>query len=74
MNIGVHGTPPEDARRYWPPARCQRANSLKKWTLSQPTISRALSELVNDVVRIGLARSIQYALRDTFRGLPDIPV
>ena len=42
--------------------------------LSQPTISRALSELGDDVVRIGAARSIQYALRDTLRGLPDIPV
>jgi len=42
--------------------------------LSQPTISRALSELSNDIVRIGAARSIQYVLRDTLRGLPDIPV
>jgi len=42
--------------------------------LSQPTISRALSELGADVLRIGTARSIQYALRDTLRGLPDIPV
>jgi len=42
--------------------------------VSQPTVSRALSELGNHVVRIGAARSIQYALRDTLRGLPDIPV
>ena len=42
--------------------------------VSQPTISRALSELGDEIVRIGAARSIQYALRDTARGLPDIPI
>lgn len=42
--------------------------------VSQPTLSRALNELGDEVVRIGAARSIQYALRDTARGLPDIPV
>jgi hypothetical protein len=30
--------------------------------------------LVDEVVRIGAARSIQYTLRDTTRGLPDIPI
>lgn len=42
--------------------------------VSQPTISRALTELGNEVVRIGAAQSIQYTLRDTMRGLPDIPI
>lgn len=42
--------------------------------ISQPTLSRALAELGDEVVRIGAARSIQYALRDNLRGLPDIPV
>lgn len=42
--------------------------------VSQPTISRALLELGDEVVRIGAARSIQYALRDTARGLPDIEI
>ncbi len=42
--------------------------------VSQPTISRALTELGNEVVRIGAARSIQYTLRDSLRGLPDIPI
>ncbi len=41
---------------------------------SQPTISRALATLGVEVVRIGRARSIQYALRDTVRGLPDIAI
>ena len=42
--------------------------------VSQPTISRALRELGDDIVRVGAAQSIQYALRDTSRGLPDIPI
>ncbi len=42
--------------------------------LSQPTLSRRLAALGGEVVRMGAARSIQYALRDTLRGLPDIPV
>lgn len=42
--------------------------------LSQPTVSRALTELGDEVVRIGSARSIQYALRDAARGLPDMPI
>ncbi len=37
-------------------------------------MSRALAGLGGDVVRIGAALSIQYALRDTLRGLPDIPI
>ncbi len=42
--------------------------------LSQPTLSRRLAGLGGEVVRIGAARSIQYALRDTLRGLPDMAV
>lgn len=42
--------------------------------VSQPTISRALTGLGDEVVRIGAARSIQYTLRDTTRGLPDISI
>jgi hypothetical protein len=42
--------------------------------VSQPTISRAVGQLGSEVVRIGAARSIQYALRDTTRGLLDIAV
>lgn len=34
---------------------------------SQPTVSRALQALGTDVVRLGAARSIQYALRDASR-------
>ena len=42
--------------------------------VSQPTLSRALTELGDEIVRIGAARSIQYTLRDATRGLPDFPV
>ena len=41
---------------------------------SQPTLSRALTELGSEIIRIGAARSIQYTLRDATRGLPDFPV
>ncbi|MBU1395774.1 MAG: ArsR family transcriptional regulator, partial [Gammaproteobacteria bacterium] len=42
--------------------------------ISQPTLSRALAELGGEIVRLGAARSIQYALRDGLHGLPDMPV
>ncbi len=42
--------------------------------VSQPTIWRALTELGAAVVRMGAARSIQYALRDERRGLGEISV
>lgn len=42
--------------------------------VSQPTISRALTELSDEIVRIGAARSIQYTLRDATRGLSDFSV
>ena len=53
-----------------PASARQLAESLG---LSQPTISRALAELCDEIVRIGSARS-EYTLRDTTRGLPEIPV
>jgi hypothetical protein len=42
--------------------------------VSQPTISRVLTGLGNQILRFGAGRAIQYALRDNTRGLPDIPV
>ena len=41
---------------------------------SQPTLSRALVGLGDEIIRFGSGRAIQYALRDLARGLPDIPV
>jgi hypothetical protein len=42
--------------------------------VSQPTLSRALAAMGDEVVRWGAARSIRYALRDTGRGVGDIPI
>lgn len=42
--------------------------------LSQPTISRAINALGDEIVRIGNGPSIQYALRDTGRGIGEVPV
>ena len=47
---------------------------IEKMGISQPTLSRALSRLGDEVVRLGAARSMQYTLRDTARGVADIPV
>jgi hypothetical protein len=42
--------------------------------LSQPTVSRAIGALGDEVVRMGAARSIQYALRDDTRADLELPV
>ncbi len=42
--------------------------------VSQPTLSRAIAGMGPDIVRIGAARSIQYALRDATRGFAEVPV
>ncbi|MBL0718596.1 ArsR family transcriptional regulator [Piscinibacter sp. Jin2] len=47
---------------------------VEKLGISQPTLSRALAALGDEVLRLGAARSIHYLLRDSARGLPPIPV
>lgn len=42
--------------------------------ISQPTLSRAMAGMGAEIVRIGAARSIQYALRDAPRGFTEVPV
>ncbi len=42
--------------------------------ISQPTVSRDLKALGDDVVRIGSGPSIQYAMRDAFRGFRFAPI
>lgn len=42
--------------------------------MSQPTVSRVLSALGHEVVRLGAGKSTQYVIRDRARGLEDIPV
>lgn len=49
-------------------------NLAQRLGISQPTVSRALGALGPEVVRLGRARSMQYALRDSIRGLGNIPV
>lgn len=47
---------------------------VEKTGLSQPTVSRALAALGNEVLRIGSGSSIQYALRDTSRSFASAPI
>ena len=47
---------------------------VDKTGISQPTISRALTVLGDDVLRIGSGASIRYALRDTSRGFASAPI
>lgn len=61
-------------RRRLSPGPLSARQLIESLDVSQPTISRALAELGDEVLRIGAAQSIQYALRDATRGLSDIPV
>ncbi len=45
-----------------------------KLRISQPTASRALTSLGENIVRIGKARAIQYALCDHSRGITSAPI
>ncbi len=42
--------------------------------VTRPTLARALAEMPGEIVTSGSARATRYALRDKFRGLPDMPV
>ena len=42
--------------------------------VTRPTLARALAEMSAEIVTLGAARATQYALRDSFRGLADMPV
>jgi serine/threonine protein kinase HipA of HipAB toxin-antitoxin module len=65
----------QDELRRWLAAGPQSAQQLiEKAGVSQSTLSRALGRLGDEVVRLGAARSMQYTLRDTLRGLVDVPV
>ncbi len=46
----------------------------EKLEVSQPTVSRSIAALGIEIVRIGAGRAIQYALRDSGRGIEDVPV
>ena len=46
----------------------------EKTGLSQPTVSRALAALGDEIIRIGAGPSIQYAIRDYSRSFGAVPV
>lgn len=53
----------------------QTSRALQQATgLSQPTVSRALAALAPELVTLGAARSIRYALLDPGRGYQNLPV
>ena len=47
---------------------------VEKTGLSQPTVSRALAALGNEVLRLGSGSSIHYVLRDTSRSFASTPI
>jgi hypothetical protein len=53
---------------------CKPRQIIEKLSVSQPTFSRLVRSAGDGVVRMGAARSVQYALRDTGRGFDDVPV
>jgi hypothetical protein len=55
-------------------ARQLLENIGKTGRISQPTLSRALASMGDEVLKLGAARSIHYALRDGRRGLPSVPI
>jgi len=46
----------------------------RELAISQPTLSRVLAHLGDEVVHIGAARSRRYALRDRNRGFGEVPI
>ena len=46
----------------------------KNMGISQPTATRALAAMGNEVMKIGQKKGSRYALRDTGRGFGDVPV
>lgn len=47
---------------------------LEKAEISQPTVSRALAVLDDEMIRVGAGSAIRYALRDIFRGFTSVPI
>lgn len=46
----------------------------KELGISQPTVSRALATMTEEVIQLGLKKGSRYALRDASRGFADEPV
>ena len=52
----------------------QSRQMTEKMDISQPTLSRVLRTLGEEIVRFGAGPSIQYALHDTWRGFRSAPI
>ena len=56
------------------PGTDHRQQLIEKIEVSQPTVSRALTVMGDNVIRIGSGPSIQYTLRDAQRGFSTVPI
>jgi hypothetical protein len=76
IHISIHTVSPHAAsvRNYLLAGPKSARQVIDSLGISQPTASRALADLRPEIIRLSAGRSIQYALRDKQRGLPDIPV
>ena len=61
-------------RRLLSQGPMQARQLIEIMKISQPTLSRALRYIGDDIVRIGAGPSIQYALRDVYRGFRSAPI
>lgn len=61
-------------RRLLSQGPMQARQLIEIMSISQPTLSRALRDIGDDIVRIGAGPSIQYALRDVYRGFRSAPI
>lgn len=63
-----------DIRRLLSEQPCSARYLIDKLQISQPTLSREIATIKHEILRLGAARSIQYALRDRSRGLNETPI
>ncbi len=67
-------SPPERLRLLLASGPAAPRQLIESLGISQPTLSRLINGAGEEIVRIGAARSIQYALHDRSRGFDDIPI
>jgi len=65
---------PDQARQHLLRGAQTARSLMQALQTSQPTVSRTLKAMGDEVVQVGAARSIQYALRDTSRAALQAPV
>lgn len=64
----------ETIRRLLSQGPTQARQLIEIMGISQPTLSRAIRDMGDDIVRIGAGPSIQYVLRDVYRGFRSAPI